>query len=181
MFQFFNYIISKKSFRFIAILLILTACEGCEEPKPKTELEKLPPATQVGKNTFGCLVNGKAWVTRTSIDAAAFYQDGIFSLGADIDIPSQSIGLSVRELGQYILAEQVYDLSNIPHAAALFIIRKTPICFYDEENTITGVLHVTKFDPSNRIIAGRFEFVTIASNCDTIVVTDGRFDLTYAN
>lgn len=51
----------------------LTSLSDCDRDEPKTELEKLPPITQEGKNTFGCLVNDIAWVTKTSIDAYAVY------------------------------------------------------------------------------------------------------------
>lgn len=50
--------------------IILTACltmfigAGCKKNKPKTELEKLPPITQTGANTFGCLVNGRTWIPK---------------------------------------------------------------------------------------------------------------------
>ena len=47
----------------IALCSIFTACKKVKEPP--TELSKLPPATQTGANTFGCLVNGKAWVAQT--------------------------------------------------------------------------------------------------------------------
>ena len=45
-------------------ILTLALLQSCDDSV--TELEKLPPATQTGKNTFGCLVEGKAWVTKTS-------------------------------------------------------------------------------------------------------------------
>ncbi len=32
-----------------------------EEPDKVEELAKLPPATTKGRNTFGCLINGKAF------------------------------------------------------------------------------------------------------------------------
>lgn len=40
-------------------LILLLSCDDDINP----ELEKLPPATQIGANTCGCLVNGKAWVS----------------------------------------------------------------------------------------------------------------------
>ena len=44
--------------------LLYTACRKPNPDPPITEEEKLPPATQEGKNTFGCLVDGKAWVPK---------------------------------------------------------------------------------------------------------------------
>lgn len=37
-------------------------CKLQKNKPTKTELEKLPPITQIGANTFGCLINGKAWI-----------------------------------------------------------------------------------------------------------------------
>jgi Family of unknown function (DUF6252) len=79
------------------------------------------------------------------------------------------------------LQEQAYDLANIPNASAEFTFQSTAICFYEEENTIDGQLIVTKLDKPNRIVSGLFEFTTVVPGCDTIKVTDGRFDLTHAN
>ena len=49
-------------------------------PKPKTELEKLPPATQEGKETWGCLINSKAW---NETIAAGHYQNGSLAVYAN--------------------------------------------------------------------------------------------------
>ena len=48
----------------IIILITALALSSCDkdDDKPKTELEKLPPATQIGANTFGCLLDGQAFL-----------------------------------------------------------------------------------------------------------------------
>jgi hypothetical protein len=52
----------KKKLFIILTAVALSCCSKDEQPNtPKTELEKLPPATQTGANTAGCLVNGKAF------------------------------------------------------------------------------------------------------------------------
>jgi hypothetical protein len=50
----------------LLLLLTLTLTLSCcdkDDDKPKTELEKLPPTTQTGARTFGCLLDGIAFVT----------------------------------------------------------------------------------------------------------------------
>ena len=50
---------------FLAILLIAASCK-----KTKTESEspdQLPPITQTGANTFGCLINGNVWLPKVTM------------------------------------------------------------------------------------------------------------------
>ena len=46
----------------LLLLALSSLCTSCKKDAPQDELSKLPPATQTGANTFGCLVNGKAFV-----------------------------------------------------------------------------------------------------------------------
>lgn len=59
----------------------LCSCELISNNEPKTELEKLPPITQEGKNTFGYLVNGEAIVVRNTMNITAIYQQDNLQLG----------------------------------------------------------------------------------------------------
>ena len=49
-----------------ALVLLCTQCKKTNSSTPQTELEKLPPITKTGANTFGCLVNGVAWLPNGS-------------------------------------------------------------------------------------------------------------------
>ncbi len=171
----------KKLFYFL-IFILLTSCESCDDIiNPKTELEKLPPATQQGKSTYGCLVNGKAWVTRTSTDALADYQSGVLQISAGIDETNRDQGITLAVLGG-ITQGLTYSLANNPKCEAVFGWIKTSVtCSYDGDKTLNGKLTITKLDQVNLIISGLFEFNTFTPGCDSIKVTDGRFDLLYAN
>lgn len=48
----------------LLFLITLSATTCKKESTLEMELAKLPQATQTGQNTFGCLVNGKAWVAQ---------------------------------------------------------------------------------------------------------------------
>ncbi len=103
----------KKLFYYL-ILILLTGCESCDDIiNPKTELEKLPPATQQGKSTFGCLVNGKAWVTRSSTDASSFYQSGILQISADVDETNREQHIDLIKVDG-LTQDAIYDLTNDP-------------------------------------------------------------------
>lgn len=161
---------------FIKYLLVLT-CASCDifdlkEPTPKTELEKLPPITQTGENTFGYLVNGKAVVFTSTLNFSAIYQGGF------IQIAGGGVSLVIIDP---IAPNQEY---NIPESET-FKARYTKeaqngsYCFYEFENTYDGYIHFSKVDRVNHIASGTFQYSTVTQDCDTIRVTDGRFDMQY--
>jgi hypothetical protein len=163
----------------LLFITLLSACEGCkDDPAPKTELEKLPPITQEGKNTFGCLVNGKAWVTETSIDAVVAYQLDILQISACLTNKDNDNCMSFYAFGDRTI-ETINLVGN--QNAGIGFGDKRSNCDYPSENTLTGNLSITNLDEIKLIISGTFEFTTVTNECDTIKVTDGRFDLTYAN
>ncbi|HYG02763.1 MAG TPA: hypothetical protein VD927_09970 [Chryseosolibacter sp.] len=164
------------------LLALLTGCDGCKlddpQPAPKTELEKLPPATQEGKNTFGCLVNGKAWYTVSSTRASAVYQSGILSISGTVIKPAvQDIAVNLEEDGGLIQENVEYQLTSIPYNRASIFFSLD--CQYEADDTIFGTLMLTKFDKTNYIVSGIFSFETFTANCDTLKVTHGRFDIKY--
>jgi len=52
--------------QYIIILIALAFITCCKKDDIDAELAKLPPITQTGANTFGCLVNGKAVLPNSS-------------------------------------------------------------------------------------------------------------------
>ena len=112
----------------IAMVLIIMGISDCNQvaPKPKTEVEKLPPATQQGKYTFGCLVNGKAFVTRTTLDVYAFYQSGVMSIGGQRDDTDQSVFFSINDPNIVEGTTYVFDnKSQLTHFASYWILNST--------------------------------------------------------
>lgn len=172
-----------------ASLLAMASFHSCDlfkadDPKPLTELEKLPPITQEGKNTFGCLVNGKAWVAPTQNDALAFYQQGTLSISGSFRSPvSSGIGLVLIDLenpistGTFSLIESV----NYPLGFCRTGVEKSPvqICLYEADNTLSGTITLLKIDYLNFIVSGLFEYSAELPDCEKIVVTHGRFDINY--
>jgi hypothetical protein len=49
---------------------------------------------------------------------------------------------------------------------------------FEENGThCTGTLEITKLALSEKVIAGKFSFTISTPGCETLIVTDGRFDL----
>jgi hypothetical protein len=165
----------------LATLLGLSQCKK-KAPDP---LSQLPSATQTGANTFGCLVNGQVWTplgfngtSNYSVSYDPTYRKGTLSIGTyryldtstntreDIKIYSDSM----QTIGKYTLT-----LPN--HQEALFYDR-TGQCKYVQNGPHyrKGTLTITRLDLKAGIISGTFSFTLYKSGCDSIRVTQGRFD-----
>lgn len=172
----------KKSYILFVSLLVLTGCSLFS--KPSDPVEVLPPVTQEGKNTFGCLVNGEIWIPKgynglTNPDAS--YDPGVAggSLGVDAYRADAS---SLNDIFVYVTglsSAGTFDLSDPVVGSVLFY--KTNHCYYDKDGSISrvGSLIITKLDLQAHIVAGKFEIILIKANCDTIRISDGRFDMKF--
>ena len=172
-----------KAFSLIALLALILFFDSCD-PFESVKKEELPPATQEGKNTFGCLVNGRVWLPRgnngkTNLDASydPSYQNGSLDVGAYriYDSVDQFIaigGKNINTVGEYLFSSQ-------SDAGALLNDKKTNCSYNDPDNIISGNLNITRLDVNGRIISGTFEFSLAKSDCDTVKVTEGRFDMKF--
>ncbi len=162
---------------------------------------ELPPETQTGAGTFACLINGAVWQyknadnffttpkTRWEFDPSMYggylyiggirYVDGVnstdlLSLVSDsllfkkekiINKPNLEFG--VRFIRNDSNVNECKDYSTAA-------INDTTRNFYS-----SGKLTISKLDQTAKIIAGTF-YCTIKQNgCDSLKITDGRFDIKY--
>ena len=172
-----------------ASLLLLTQCSKCkDDPEPKNPEDELPSATQTGANTFGCLVNGEAWTPKGHSGTLPNFfisYDPTYA-GGNIDIRAyrfpksgnsgrQSIRLGgddVGSIGTYALA-----VSEARGASFNDDFRSGTCQEYrsaDRSVYCRGTLTLTRLDAT--VASGTFEFVLAKPGCDTIRVTQGRFD-----
>jgi hypothetical protein len=178
---------SIKKIFFLLVAALLASCEetGCESnPTPKTEIEKLPPITQTGENTFGFLLNGAAKIPRSSTASGAFYQSGILSIWAGYSSPTIELGIGIYESANNNVSIDlgIYDLTSYPGIFVELYKRESEnlTCTYIESNILSGTLTITKFDKQLFILSGLFEFTAVVdSTCDTVKIENGRFDLQY--
>jgi hypothetical protein len=177
--------------------LSVTACSRCERdnPKPqqptgpKTSLDSLPPITQTGANTFGCLVDGNA-----------FYSNGCFYTSCQNPLTDPSIGLAIggqmkreNSLFYYVFSmnardcrgpgEYVFDTSGATTRLSSYHSVTRPGCQYYSEQTGNyqkGILRVTRYDIPKRILAGTFWLDLYKPGCgDTVRIREGRFDIRF--
>ncbi len=177
----------RKSVLYLA-LLTLTQCSKCKnDPAPSGEL---PAATQEGKNTFGCLVNGKVWTPdgRTGLMSnlvVSYEPDPV--RGGNLNISAynyagannskQTIQLSAGPIFQ--VRTYSLDFPMTEGLANYYDQGNASPCnryFYNDVSYRRGTLTLTRLDQSAGVIAGTFEFKIAKPGCDTVRVTQGRFD-----
>jgi hypothetical protein len=170
----------------LLLILFLIKCSGCDVlPTPK---EELPPITQEGKNTFGCLVNGKVWLPKGNNGTANLdlsydlsFMGGAFNISAYsiengfrkyITISSDSISKSgtyqVSPIGRFLTFYSELDSKGAGCDLSDFSIVKRK-----------GQVVITKLDVGKQIASGTFEFTLYKPGCDTVKVTQGRFDIKF--
>jgi len=183
----------------IFVALISNSCSW------KDVRSELPDATQEGKGTFGCKVDGRVFVPRSSLTRPGIsfsydptWNGGTLSIKAkywfrdskNINIATtENVSISlgrVSEPGSYSFDNEDsssyggYSIWTQNEKDSMALIRH---CYYDEiGDTRSGILNITKLDLNKGIIAGTFEFTLTKKSpvaaCNPIVkITEGRFDL----
>lgn len=147
--------------------------------------DQLPPATQTGANTFGCLLNGKTFLPNGgglgmpnySVIYEPDYRKGQLSISAsrytkegDPD-SRQSLTIvadSVQAPGHYPLNRRFQE--------GLFSDRRGCNFYSEDPRYRVGELILTRADKARGIISGTFHFTLYQPGCDSVIVTQGRFD-----
>ena len=176
----------KRKLLLYAALATLTQCSKCkrDDPQPqppKDPLSTLPPESQTGKGTFGCLVNGQAWTPAGSPLGgpllSVVYYNNRFGVSANrmTSVNStasfQRIGFSfdgIQTAGTYSLTDSLTKVGSYEDFGNF--------CKLYTSKAQVGTLVITKLDPVARIVSGRFSFTLEKEGCGRVVVTDGRFD-----
>ena len=190
---------------FYAMLLFIssTTTQCSKTSTTPDDSNTLPPETQTGAGTFACKINGVVWrfkdpnyeflstkpVTSWSLETNSMggyltisglrYPDGINS--SDLMFLQADSLLNSKE--------KVINNYNGYNFGIVYKNYLAPVNKCDEYKTTSldttknyfssGKIFITKLDQITKIISGTF-YCTIKQNgCDTLKITDGRFDLKY--
>lgn len=178
-------------FVLIAIALCLFNCNNDDDNK-KPPIDQLPPMTTTGENTIGCLVNGEPFTDSGLMNNFYQFVDGEFFLvinweeGPNNNYKDGQLALSgieVMENQMYILDKSSFIDGDYTGSGATFTSNSEDIFGQYETNmNYTGQIKFTKFDNTNNIMSGTFEFeAQEIITGETISITNGRFDLTFTN
>ena len=160
------------------------------QDNPPTEL---PPITQEGRNTCGCKIDGQVWVPYYSCKGLS--ADPCGEISSDIHrIPGQSsffiqIGAAIKYNDNSLSFFNI----NTPVTAGILTVgekidsvsiqfTKPGSTDYNEFPGLDSKNHliITKLDTVNNIISGTFQATLYHSVRDSVNITEGRFDLTFA-
>ncbi len=172
--------------RFLPFAWPLALLLGCQKTDPDPAAQ-LPAATQTGANTFGCLVNGQPWTPQGNDGSSNYtvsydmYPDGglleigtyrIYGQGSS---DFQSLALWAKQ----IKGPGTVSFQNNQTTIARYNDKKTTCIWSSRDSTTTyrrGTLTITRLDRQAGIIAGTFAFTLYKPGCDSVRVTNGRFD-----
>ena len=183
------------------LLLAFTSCSSCKKNEPPKPEDTLPPATQTGAGTFGCLIDGipyapigsqgiGGWIPparggyTTQLSQSPTRNNVKFS-GNNEGARFQIYVRSVSKPGTYPLNFDTNPGYLYPENYAVFYKNvqidrygTTRLDTYVTTSQVTGSVTFTRADTVNNIVSGTFEFK--AKNLvdgKIISVSGGRFDL----
>ncbi|MDP1764807.1 MAG: hypothetical protein Q8L07_13070 [Sediminibacterium sp.] len=183
-----------KSFLIIAASFVLLS-SSCRKNKPVNPVDQLPPETQTGTNTFGCLVNGQVFKPGgASLSGGSLqcnyqllpnngyyfvligrYRNNNNGSGSSVGLYTDSLNLI--EGAKFNLKTRI---NGNPSASYSFYTSAISLQSYETDgNLYKGELWIKKLDTVNQIVSGTFWFDAVNTNGQKTKIREGRFDMRY--
>lgn len=172
-----------KKLLIIFLAIALSGCDKNDEPRC-AGVDCLPPATQTGAGTFGCLVNGEPFVDK-SRSFNCFYQfvDGNFFFNiCGLDEEGVLTDLCLRTNKRALVSNEIINIDS-NSAGSFFVsigIKDDRLRFFDSTSSSSGTVILTEFNTNSNIVSATFEFTVVDPTTGTIYeITEGRFDTVF--
>lgn len=157
---------------FLNALAVFMLCTSLQCKKDKTGIDALPPITQEGKNTFGCLVNG---INLSSISPVSITRERN-KVGCTIGI----IDRTSKYGGRYLSLKLEKTISDQFTLSCVYYKSKSNDCEYELCPPGSYSINILRFDDAEAILSGTFAVDIPASDgCPAVKITDGRFDIQF--
>ena len=171
----------KNTIILIILSFLISSCDN--DDKPSNPIDQLPPATQIGANKVGCLLDGKAFLPENAPNSTnCFYQlvtgEYYFYLRAQRTINNNLVSIVLKTEKKQIFQGGTYQLyENIDGNASGNYLFNLDISSTTLVNT--GELKITKLDLVNQIVSGTFSFDIQDTNGVIHQIRQGRFDMQF--
>lgn len=159
----------------------------------------LPKATQTGKNTIGCKVNGVVCVPRKAILLSPItkrlcYNDqtGDLSIRVDFLPTDKEYQCGINDMSVSLSADELFNTGVVNFESWSAVVNITPQYQVSDEyhfishlSGLSAELRITKLDRTERIISGTFHFEGyyiksgVYDFSRKVYVTHGCFDILY--
>lgn len=175
---------------FLCSILSIISCSN-DNDSSCVGVDCLPPATQTGANTVGCLVNGEVFLPKSEginpavvvnyefVDGDFFFRltfrDQTGSANESVNLFTRFVELEVGET--YTLNKNFDDDGDYTGGGGEYQTSSSNEYFTNLLQT--GELTVSRIDLSNSIISGTFWFDAINAEGDIVEIREGRFDYQY--
>lgn len=163
-------------------LLLLAQCKKAD-PDP---VSALPPETQTGAGTFGCLLNGQPWTplgnngySNYSVSYDSTYRKGTLNVGCYRYIGKGANDVQIIGFASdSVQGTGTYPLTVPKRQEGIFKDLTRNICQFPGGDPYyrRGKLTITRLDKQAGVISGTFAFTLWQPSCDSVRITQGRFD-----
>ena len=180
----------KNRFFYAVIIIFLTFTSCSKEEECDNPIDCLPAITQVGANTAGCLVNGKALVpggqglnTGSVLKAQYRYSgdnDSVFGLAIRNRTSGGSKMMFLQVRNQKLVEGGVYELNSFD-SKSFGSYNDLHMGGYVTSDEIRGELIISRIDMEKRIVSGTFWFDAVDDHGELVEIRNGRFDVIYYN
>ena len=158
---------------FFLLALTFAFATACK----KEEADALPKTTQTGQHTFGCLINGQAFLPKKAeediMQARPAEPFVTYYYKRTLNLSASGNGHRIHIALPGLVRPGTYPLGQLRHGC----YTTAPETYYTDDSTHTGSVLLSRFDTVARIAAGTFEFSAHDHLSEKAVrLTKGRFD-----
>ena len=190
----------------IFLLLAIILLTSCSKDDSKDPIFQLPPETQTGSNTFGCIINGQVFYPRDcSSSVLNPGQKGVIFWGDPSNpgglgnymeveitncvtgIPASGMIIHLQGFDQQQIGDYVWQESNFQSSINGLMQNYVYARIYDSATNSykyygsyqnSGKVTITRYDYNNRITSGNFSGkLRLYNGTDEIDIKSGRFDI----
>jgi hypothetical protein len=183
----------------LALLVLIATLSQCSSCKENINPNELPPETQIGAGTFACLVNGQVWTynnptginlkptSNLSFDPLD-HRGRLNIYGLRYNNKNEGID-EIGLLADSLIVRNVAKVDSKNNDMSLFYTNENIVKCNDFFTKVQidssknfyrlGKVEITKLDLQDKIISGRFDCIIFQTGCDTLKITEGRFDIKF--